>query len=147
MKIGVLPEQSLPLIGNAGILTAAHFQRVKESHPEYANRLADQLLESFTSHIRVLGQEPRLPAPDQELRVQLDQKHVHVFFPAPIDPPPEVVVESPGETARVSVIFVDELGFIAEFDPAVPPDLAFPFLTSVPEPSRKRITSTKKKRN
>jgi hypothetical protein len=139
LKIGVLPEMQAPQIAAAGMLVAGHYKRVASISSEILGRVASQLLSSFTQYLTYIGSKPELQAPKADVRIQLDDRRVQVFFPEPRPFVPEVNVESGGNFERAEVISCDEVGCTILFHPSAPVDLVFQYSEKSPKkPSRRR---------
>lgn len=85
------------------------------------------------------------------MRLLLDNQHIHVFFPQPIEDDFAFVQIEPSAAFDSAVIeHIDKLGFVARFEPNAPQDANFEYTVSRPAKSeeartkRPRIKPTKK---
>lgn len=141
LKIGVLPELQTPQIAAAGMLVASHYKRLSSISTETLGRAASQLLSAFTQYLTYIGAKPELQAPKADVRIQLDDRKVQVFFPEPRPFIPEVNVESGGNFERAEVISCDEIGCTILFHPSAPVDLVFQYDEKSPKKPRRQRKS------
>jgi hypothetical protein len=139
LKVGVLPELQPPQVAAAGTMVVAHYERLKSISPETLGRAAIQLLSAFAQYLTYIGIKPELQVPKADVRIQLDDRRVQVFFPKPMELVPEVTVEGGGNFESAEVISCDEIGCTILFHPSAPVDLVFQYSEKMPKkPSRQR---------
>lgn len=125
LKVGVHPEASMPQVALTANLVSAQFRRLENSPKRDREKLALQLLAAMSSFIKHSGADLPLQFPDADVRILLDDKRVHVFFPELLEGVPQVAIDSGGNFDEATVETVDQFGFIAKFAPSAPVDLVF----------------------
>ncbi len=126
LRVGVHPETRMPQIVGTATLAIGHLSCLANDPIEVRRETALQLLEDIASFIAYSGIPTTLPYPDQDLRLLLDGRRVHVFFPRPRENDSYSVEMEPAETFEgCEILKIDRLGFLANFEPAVPSDAAF----------------------
>jgi hypothetical protein len=141
---GVHPELRIPQIAGTAGLVAGHFQRLNQLSTDIRQKEACQLLEAMSAFMTHSGLPPTLQFPDSDVRLLLDGKRAHVFFPKPLDYVPAIEIETDGNFDAAEIEMTDEVGFIARFTPSAPPDLVFNYAVSKPpkKTSRKKTAAS-----
>ncbi|MCK1682157.1 hypothetical protein IVA87_22745 [Bradyrhizobium sp. 147] len=125
LKAGIHPEFAIPQIAGTASLIAGHFSRLAKCSSEIQEQSARQLIEALSAFMLHLQVPPKLQFPDLDLRLLLDDRRAHIFFPEPLDYTPSVEIEPTGNFDEVEIESVDRFGFIIKFAPTAPADLAF----------------------
>lgn len=142
LKAGVVPNEA-NLAGAAGLI-AAQYERVSDASHQDRCELAEQLLSSLVSYMRYSSMPPKLQYPDRDVRLLLDERRVHVFFPQPTATIDKVRIEDGENFDSATVEAVDKFGFIVAFEPRAPTDLNFSYvLADSPRPRRKKAAKDK----
>ncbi|QQN62106.1 hypothetical protein JIR23_21135 [Bradyrhizobium diazoefficiens] len=128
IQVGVHPQAALPQLAATANLVVGHYNRFEDADPQLKERLAFQLMETFSAGLKVEHIPVHLQFPELDMRLPLDEKRVKVFFPRPmIEANINIVVLPGGNFDSAEVESFDSLGFVAKFEPSAPTDAVFAF--------------------